>query len=568
MARDAFAGADDGAGNSELTLSSSSTVSGDRTTSARGAMTAAVGDGEQRIAAIDIGSNSIRQIVADVAPQGAIRIVDEMKAAPRLGAGLGETGELREPAMRAAIEALDRMATLARQLGAKRIEAVATSAVRDAANGALFLAQVKRKAGLAVRVLDGDDEARLSYLSALAHFDLGAGRAAVMDIGGGSIELSLSADGLLERLVSLPFGAIRLTERYLADGAKRKLVRALRKGVREEMRRRLPVRDWRGAKLIGSGGTFTNLAGMFLARRGLDTARTVHGTRVPRVELEHILDALQDMSPAERLSTPGLNPARADIIIAGLAVAAEVMARLEAPEISVSAFGIREGLLLETARVVPSVADPGEARQRSVRQFAERSHYEEPHARHVQSLALQLFDALGERLGCEPGDRQILGDAALLHDVGYHINYDGHHKHSYHLIRHAELLGMTPEEQIAVANIARYHRGAAPKRAHRNFGALDKQMRRQIRRLSAILRVADGFDRGHVGAVERVKVRWLDRAIRITAVAAPRAHALRLELWGASRKSALLSRLAGVPVEIVSPDGAVVVPDDTLDDAD
>jgi exopolyphosphatase/guanosine-5'-triphosphate,3'-diphosphate pyrophosphatase len=514
-------------------------------------------EGDVRIAAIDIGSNSIRQIIADVSPAGAIRVVDEMKAAPRLGAGLAESGVLGDEPMRLALEALGRMATLARQLGAKRIEAVATSAVRDAANGEAFLALVREETGLRVRALVGEEEARLSYRSAIAHFDFGVGRSVVMDIGGGSLELALSAEGLLDGLLSLPLGALRLTEQFLPPPIRRKDVRRLRRHVRDCVRAELPARDWRGSQLIGSGGTFTNLAGIHLAQQGIQTARTVHGARVPRVELEHLLDQLQEMTHAERAAVPGLNPARADIIVAGLAVAAEVMARIEARELVVSDYGIREGLLLETARIAPTVADPGEARERSVRELAERSHYEEPHARNVQLLALQLFDALGDRLGCEPGDRQILSDAALLHDIGYHINYDKHHKHSYHLILHADLLGMTPAEQVAVANLARYHRGAPPKKKHRNFGPLDRSLRARIKRLSAILRVADGFDRGHVGAVERVRVRWSERALRLTPVVRAGASP-RLELWGASRKSELLSELAGVPVEIVAPDGQVM----------
>jgi exopolyphosphatase/guanosine-5'-triphosphate,3'-diphosphate pyrophosphatase len=378
-----------------------------------------------------------------------------------------------------------------------------------------------------------------------------------MDIGGGSLELALSADGLVERLVSLPFGALRLTERFLTPECHHKDVGKLRRAVRDELRRALPARDWRGAQVIGSGGTFTNLAAMVLAREGVLTAQTRHGTRVPRTDLEHLLDRLQNLTLAERAAVPGLNPARADIIVAGLAVAAEVLARLEANELVVSSYGIREGLLLETARVMPAVANPGEARQRSVQQLAARCRFEEPHACNVQRLALQLFDALGARLGCAPEDRHTLSDAALLHDVGYHISYDKHHKHSYYLILHAELLGMSPAEQVVVANVARYHRGSAPKRKHRNFGELDKAHRRRVERLAAILRVADGFDRGHVGAVERIRVQALPRVIRLTPVPRSDEQSLRLELWGASRKAELLAKVAGVAVEIISPTGEI-----------
>ncbi|HVH39203.1 MAG TPA: Ppx/GppA phosphatase family protein [Gemmatimonadaceae bacterium] len=514
---------------------------------------------DKRIAAIDIGSNSIRQIVADVSPTGEIRIVDEMKAAPRLGSGLTVTGRLDDAHMNVAAEALVRMATLARHLGAKQIEVVATSAVREAVNGGAFLARVRRETGLKARVLQGEEEARLAFRSALAHFELGRGRSVVMDIGGGSLELVLAAEGLVERLRSFPFGAVRLTEQFLTgrDGAFKKGVRKLRKVVRAAIRDALPVRDWRGAEVIGSGGTFTNLAGIFLAQQGVRVP-SVHGTRIPQAEVEHILERLVEMDQEERLHVPGLNPGRADIIVAGLAVAAEVLARVEPRDVAASAYGIREGLLLETARVTPVIADRGQARERSVIAFAERCHYEEPHSKQVQRLSLQLFDALGSRIGCESSERQTLADAALLHDVGYHINYEDHHKHSFHLIRHADLLGMSPEEQVVIALVARYHRGAAPKRKHGDFWDLSVEARARVRRLSALLRVADGFDRGHVGAVDKLKVRWLARAIRVTPVAKRAKGNMRLELWGASRKSALLADVAGLQVEVVSPTGVVI----------
>lgn len=509
----------------------------------------------RRVAAIDIGSNSIRQIVADVSVDGTIQVVDEMKAAPRLVAGLSTTGALSDTSIQAAIDAVERMATLARQLGAERVDAVATSAVREASNASAFVAEIQRRTGLRVRVLDGEEEARLSFRSAVAHFDMGVGRSVVVDIGGGSLELALSAEGVIERLSSLPFGAIRLTEAYFQNGVTSKAVRKLRREVREGIREHLPRRDWRGAQLIGSGGTFTNLAGVHLARQGILTARSVHAAHIPCSDLEHILDTLVDMTPDERRATPGLNPERADIIVAGIAAAAEVLRRVEARELVVSRYGIREGLLLEAARVAPTIADPGDARARSVGDFAGRCHVEQPHSSHVRTLALALFDALGERLGCTREDRSALADAALLHDCGYHISYERHHKHSYHLIVHADLLGMTPSEQVVIANVARYHRGSAPKRKHRTFGTLDKTLRRRIQRLSALLRVADGFDRGHVSAVADLKVRWMQRAIRITPVPSRAGGAMRLEMWGANRKSGLLAKVAGVPVEIVAPDG-------------
>src|SRR5882762_64780 len=543
-----------GATNPHLTLSTSAPAAGS--------------DADIRISAIDIGSNSIRQTIADVSPTGSIRVVDEMKAAPRLGAGLYKKGALSEVAIQNALTALTRMATLANQLGVKRTEVVATSAVRDASNGDEFLKLVRSETGLKIKVLRGEDEARLSFRSALAHFDLGVGRAVVMDIGGGSLELALSADGLVDRLISLPLGAISMTERYLGQAAKKKGMRKLRKHVWLELRRHLSARHWHATRIFCSGGTFTSVASIYLSRIGMESANTVHATVIPRIELDYIVDMLHTMSHAERQGVPGLSAARSDIILGGLAVAAEVAARVEAKELVVSAYGIREGILLESAHVAPSPADQGEARERSVLQLAERTHYEAPHSKHVQKLSLQLFDAIGQRLCSTPDDRKLLSDAALLHDIGYHISYDKHNKHSYHLIEHAELLGITPSEKIIVANVARYHRGAEPSKKHINYGALEKSVRKTIKRLSAILRVADGFDRGHASAVTEIRVRWLERALRLTAVPSRSTANLRLELWGASRKSKLLSDVAGVPVEIVGPDGSVTTYEDEVGAAD
>ena len=513
-----------------------------------------------RIAAIDVGSNSIRQLIADVSSDGTITVVDEMKEAPRLGAGLASTGLLSDESMDRAVEALARMAALARAAGATRIEAIATSAVRDASNGEEFLRRVRAVTGLDIRLLSGADEARLSFRSAIAHFDLAAGRTIVIDIGGGSLELAMSAGGMIDRLLSFPFGAVRLTERFLGMSPRRRDIEDLRRAVRLELRRNVPAREWRGAQVIGSGGTFTNLASMFLARQQV-TARSVHETRIQRPELEHIIDSLVAMSPAERLRVPGLKPERSDIIVAGLCVAAEVLARLDARELVVSRYGIREGLLLETAHVAPNAADPGEARERSIRDLAERSHYDAPHANHVRALSLALFDAVGVRLGCAAADRQTLADAALLHDIGYHIGYDTHHKHSFHLIVHAELLGVDPQEQVVIANVARYHRGARPKKSHRNLSSLPKETRRRIQALAAILRVADGLDRGHSGAVATVRARWTTRGIRIVVVPASADAGVRLESWGAARKAALLERAAKTAVYFVDEAGRPITAD-------
>jgi exopolyphosphatase/guanosine-5'-triphosphate,3'-diphosphate pyrophosphatase len=503
-----------------------------------------------RVAAIDIGSNSIRQIIADVSPSGAIHVVDEMKAAPRLGTGLDASGALDEGAIARAIDALDRMATLATRMRSDRVEVVATSAVRDASNRAEFLERVEEATGLRVRVLSGEEEAHLGHLSARAHFDLAGKRAVVMDIGGGSLELALSHDGEVQHLVSLPFGALRLTEQWLGTGARPRDLPGVREFVRQALEPALPRSHWRCGMLIGSGGTFTNLAAIHLAESGLGEAGGVHGTSVDRATLERILNRLAAMTPKERAQVPGLNPARADIIVAGLAVAAEVMTRLDAPALVASGFGIREGILLESASVREAFSGSESTRKRSVRALAERCRYDRRHGEQVRRLALQLFDLLGDALGAAPDERHALADAALLHDVGYLIGHQGHHKHSYHLIVHADMLGMTPQERLIVANVARYHRGSTPRLTHENYRVLDERSRSVVVRLSALLRLADGFDRGHVSAVDQLEVERSAEEIRIRTL--PSSHDVppRLELWGAQRKRGLLEDVAGVKVVI------------------
>ncbi len=498
------------------------------------------GGGPERIAAIDVGSNSVRLLVAEYDPASGLTVIDEMKDQPRLAAGLARTGCLNETAMDRAIQTLRRMREVCQRRDVRRISAVATAAVREAENGPWFVRRVRQELDIPLRIIDAETEAALSYRSVAHHFPLAGERALVADIGGGSLELIGAVDGLVEQTLSLPLGAVRLTELYLpGDHSMQRELANLRKYIRKQLKRALSSREWAAAAVIGSGGTFTTLGRISQTRRGLPPGDTVHGVAVDTGEVERLLDWLASRTPEQRRQVPGLNPERADIIIAGLAVTAELLDWVRTRNITVSAFGLREGLLLEMAGAEePVVRDP----LRLFREFAQRCQSDRRHVEHVRKLALQLFDQLGGILGCGPEEQLLLEAAGLLHDVGQLVSYPKHHKHSYSLITHAERLGLAPRERHLVALVSRYHRRTGPRKKHPEFAALPLNDQQVVRRLSAILRVADGLDRGHSAAVETVTAKVSDHAVVLRVTPATPQTDLGLECWGASRKANVLAK--------------------------
>lgn len=503
----------------------------------------------ERLAAIDVGSNSIRLLVAEYGPHSGITVIDEVKEQPRLASGVAQTGRLDPAAMDRAVAALTRMHGVAERRGVSRIAAVATSAVREATNGEEFVRRVKEQVGLDLRIIDAETEAALSYRSVAHHFPLEGGRTVIADIGGGSLELISAVDGLIEHTVSLPFGAVRLTELHLADQSEqRRAVKKLRAYLGRQFRRRLPLRDWAAPTLIGSGGSFTNLGRMTAVRRGLSAADPVHGAAVTIAEIEHLLDLLTGMSPENRAQVEGLNPQRADIILAGLSVTAELLERIEARELKISAFGLREGLLLEMAGpdTAPAAVEP----LRLIREFAERCHSDRRHGEHVRLLALNLFDLLADKLDAAEEERGILEAAALLHDVGQLVSYRSHHKHSYQLIMHGERLPFSPRERQLVALVARYHRRRGPRKRHEAFGKLPKPDRGIVQRLAGMLRVAEGLDRGHTANVEKVTVELCPTRLTVRAVPRFAGADLSLECWGAQEQADVLGKVLARDVVI------------------
>jgi len=449
-----------------------------------------------RLAAIDIGTNSFRCIVVEIDPQEGFRVLDDEKAQVRLGEGVNQTGRITQEAQQRAIEALQRMCSIIRGLGVQMVEVVATSAVRKAANSAEFVHAVKRATGLQIEVIDGKKEAELATLSVHHNFAMEQQRFTMADIGGGSVEIVVASGRHTETVSSLELGAVFLTEKFLHnDPLSEKELKLLRKHIRKSLKTAGIDDDLAVSCLIGSGGTMTNIGSMVMAMRG-EQYESVHRYEVLHSEVVHLLTMLSRKSLKERQSTPGLNPERADIILAGMVLTDELMRRFRTNQLRINAKGIREGLILQSLqkRGLLAHSKPRDWRK-SVSEFAASCLFDEQHSKQVCQLAVKIFDTVAIMNGLSKRSKDMLEAAALLHDVGYFISYHQHHKHSYHLIRHANLFGFTPREREIIANLARYHRKAKPKKGHSHFVSLSAEDQVLVRKLGSILRLADGLDR-------------------------------------------------------------------------
>jgi exopolyphosphatase/guanosine-5'-triphosphate,3'-diphosphate pyrophosphatase len=471
----------------------------------------------KRLAAIDIGSNSIRCIVVEVRDDGKFRVLDDEKATVRLGGSLQEDGSISPAAWDLALENLGRMKKIVEGYGVKAIEAVATSAVRRAENGGEFIRAVAERTGIEVSVISGEEEANLMALSVLHNFDMEDARYAMIDIGGGSIEIVTAAANLVEEVYSLELGAVYLTDKFIRRDPVNKVdLQKLLKHVRNSLRHTFAGETVKARCIIGSGGTITSIASMIMASRS-EGYGSVHGYEILRSDVVHLLAMLARKDLVARKSTPGLNPDRADIIVAGVAAIDEIMRFFDANILRVNERGIREGLILKSLRKHDLIGSASQNRnwRAATLDFARSCHADEEHAEQVARLALAIFDSLTVPFSMGERERQLLEAAALLHDIGYFISYTSHHKHSYHLVRHCDLFGFTPRERELIANITRYHRKSLPKKKHEGFTTLSEQDRLLVSRLGGILRLADGLDRRRNSMVKTIHCTLSQATIRI-----------------------------------------------------
>jgi exopolyphosphatase/guanosine-5'-triphosphate,3'-diphosphate pyrophosphatase len=504
----------------------------------------------ERMAVIDMGSNSFRLVVFAYEEGGWWSLVDEIREPTRVSAGMGDTGRLQPEPMERAVQTATVFANFLAASGVEQVDAVATSAIRDAVNRDELLGEIHDRTGLEVRTISGAEEAWYGYLAIANSTTVTDGFG--LDIGGGSVQLMRIADRRLAEAESVRLGAVRVSESHLPDeDASAKQLKALRKHVA----RVLDEFEWwsgdEAPRLAGLGGTIRNLAAA--AQKRLDlTDLDVQGFALSRKALGGLIEELASKPASKRGSVRGIKPDRGDVILGGAVVLEAAMDRGGFDEIEVTEAGLREGILFEGMlddRDPPLLDD---VRRASVENLEHRYGGDHAHAQHVALLSLQVFDALREQELHDLGDeeRAELWAAGILHDIGTAIDYDDHHRHSHYLILNSGLPGYTPRELELIALVARWHRKGAPDPSQ--LGDLERKGDgRRLRVLCGVIRLAEQLERSRDQSVASVSVERDGDTVRLVAATNGSKADPSVAVWAAQRGSDLLAEAIGEDVEVV-----------------
>lgn len=498
-----------------------------------------------KLAVIDIGTNSIHMVLAEILPDASYKILDRFKDMTRLGDGAFASRQLSDSAIARALDILKTLVTLARNKGFERIVAVATSAVREARNGGDFVNLIAEQIGLPVRVISGTEEARLIFLGVKNSIALPEDPMMVVDVGGGSVELIVGNREGMIHAKSLRLGAIRLVDQFLPKTPpSAQMMRALEDAATAQLKAALQTfKIKKFVSFVATSGMAANLAEVIQLRQ---TGRPLAQHNLASVTLKdmRLVEAeLARSSMKARLAIPGLDPKRVDTLLPATVVLRCLLELSGLDEMTLCDKAIREGVIydfierhregLEAENEIPDV------RRRNIIGLARRCQAPEVHSLHVAGLALRLFDQTRRLHGLGRQERSWLEYAAVLHDIGYLINPRQHHKHAYYLIKHSDLGGLTADETDVIANVARYHRRAVPSLKHQGFDGLAPRLKRVVKILSSLLRIADGLDRTHFSAVQTVHVK-IGKTLTIEATVSGDAE---MELWAAKNRADLFERV-------------------------
>lgn len=502
-----------------------------------------------RVAAIDVGSNAIRYVIAEVSKSGTYLEVESERVGVRLGKDVfTKSRTLTAATMDAGVGALSRIRRRIDDLGIAHYRAIATSAVRESRNGGEFVERVRRESGIHLETISGSEEAQLVWLAVNGRMNLSDSRWFLMDLGGGSVEVSVvDREGILWT-ESHTLGSVRLLQAFAENG-----VRLSGEDYRELLERyvhtlKVPraVAEWKPAGAIATGGNIETLADLAKAPRDRK------GVAVLRLSaLRKVIEKLAGLTFEERISKLGLREDRADVILPAAVVYERVAELAGASEILVPRIGVKEGLVLDLVDELRNSVAHWDRREGEIRTAAillgRRFFFDESHASQVARLSLTLFNEMGSLHGLKSRERRLLLAGALLHDIGQYISYRGHHKHSQYLIVNSELPGFSPAERQLVGFLARYHRRSEPRDSHPGFLELNESDREVVRKLAAILRVADALDREHVARVASLRPRIEEDEVVLEIETR---GDLTLEEWALRKKGQMFENVFGKPVRL------------------
>lgn len=498
------------------------------------------------LAAVDIGSNSVRLKIARLTGR-PLREIHEDRQVTRLGEGVFRTGLLTPEAIADTVKVLRRFHRAVQQQGAETTRVVATSALRDARNSTAFLEWVRSTTGWKVEIISGLEEARLIHLGLVSAQRIGTAPVLMVDLGGGSCELTISSDGHIRETVSLPLGAVRLTSEFLQHDPPRKAeLRRLRGFVEREIGRIADrITRSRPKIVIATSGTAASLAAVCHA---LYKTRGPRATSVSRAQMRRIAKMLARLNLQQRIKQPGIGPRRAEIVIAGAVVYSELLERCQLAGFRYSPLGLRDGLLEQMAaeydRSTRSVKHIQSERWDSIRAAVSHYRVDMNHALQVREAAMLLFKTLKTVHRLPPEYEEWLSAAAMLYEVGDYVNRNGRHRHAYYIIAHSEILGYTPEQRRIIAAIARYLGKSRPAPGDAAMKVLPPPDRESVRKASLILRLARALNLGRSGAVSRTRVKVSEAHVSLVLLARPRAS-VDLELWAVEKESSYFLEVFG-----------------------
>jgi exopolyphosphatase/guanosine-5'-triphosphate,3'-diphosphate pyrophosphatase len=499
-----------------------------------------------RVAAIDVGSNAMRFLAGEFTALGQYQTLAEVRMAVRLGHDVFLTGKLAPDALDAAVAAIAGFARQMEALGIVHYRAVATSATRESRNGAEFVERVRRETGVELEVITGSEEARLVYMALANRVDFGGAKWISVDLGGGSVEVSLVDDTGILWSESHVMGSVRLLEELSGAGDEPGRFQRLLREYAATLSIPVIAQQWNPRGVIATGGNAEALARLTGAETGRGTV-----TPMPVAELRRIIELLSRLSYRQRVEQLGLREDRADVILPAAMIYERIAALANASEILVPAVGLKDGVLIDLVEDLATheAHEDRKDRQATVGAVAlgKRYMFNEEHALHVARLAGSLFDQLQKVHGLEPSEKRMLLAAAVLHDIGTYVGYKKHHKHSLYLIENSELPEFTPREILIIANVARYHRKGVPTAEHEAFTRLPEEDRQRVVKLASLLRLADALDREHVQAVRGVTTKVGKSKLKLEIDGT---GDLLLERWAVRRKGGLFTDTFGLAIEL------------------